>query len=306
MINKKSTIYVSGHKGLVGSAVLRRLNFFGYNNILTIDKKDLDLKDQRKVFEYFKKNKIDGVINTAAKVGGIYANEKFKAEFIYDNLSIQNNIIHASFQNKVKSLIFLGSSCIYPKFCRQPIKEKYLLSGELEKTNESYSVAKISGIKMCESYNFQYKTNYKCLMPCNLFGINDNYDIKNSHFFAAILIKILKAKKNNKKTIMVWGTGKPKRELMYVDDLADACIFFLKNKTKHTLINVGSGTEKTITDYTKFLLKKLNYSAKIIYDKSKPDGTPRKLIDSSIANNYGWKAKISLDDGINRLLSELK
>ncbi len=306
MINKKSTIYVSGHKGLVGSAVLRRLNFFGYNNILTIDKKDLDLKDQRKVFEYFKKNKIDGVINTAAKVGGIYANEKFKAEFIYDNLSIQNNIIHASFKNKVKSLIFLGSSCIYPKFCRQPIKEKYLLSGELEKTNESYSVAKISGIKMCESYNFQYKTNYKCLMPCNLFGINDNYDIKNSHFFAAILIKILKAKKNNKKTIIVWGTGKPKRELMYVDDLADACIFFLKNKTKHTLINVGSGTEKTITDYTKFLLKKLNYSAKIIYDKSKPDGTPRKLIDSSIANNYGWKAKISLDDGINRVLSELK
>jgi GDP-L-fucose synthase len=306
VINKKSTIYVSGHKGLVGSAVLRRLNFFGYNNILTIDKKDLDLKDQRKVFEYFKKNKIDGVINTAAKVGGIYANEKFKAEFIYDNLSIQNNIIHASFKNKVKSLIFLGSSCIYPKFCRQPIKEKYLLSGELEKTNESYSVAKISGIKMCESYNFQYKTNYKCLMPCNLFGINDNYDIKNSHFFAAILIKILKAKKNNKKTIIVWGTGKPKRELMYVDDLADACIFFLKNKTKHTLINVGSGTEKTITDYTKFLLKKLNYSAKIIYDKSKPDGTPRKLIDSSIANNYGWKAKISLDDGINRVLSELK
>ena len=306
MINKKSTIYVSGHKGLVGSAVLRRLNFFGYNNILTIDKKDLDLRDQRKVFEYFKKNKIDGVINTAAKVGGIYANEKFKAEFIYDNLSIQNNIIHASFQNKVKSLIFLGSSCIYPKFCRQPIKEKYLLSGELEKTNESYSVAKISGIKMCESYNFQYKTNYKCLMPCNLFGINDNYDIKNSHFFAAILIKILKAKKNNKKTIIVWGTGKPKRELMYVDDLADACIFFLKNKTKHTLINVGSGTEKTITDYTKFLLKKLNYSANIIYDKSKPDGTPRKLIDSSIANNYGWKPKISLDDGINRVLSELK
>jgi GDP-L-fucose synthase len=306
VINKKSTIYVSGHKGLVGSAVLRRLNFFGYNNILTIDKKDLDLKDQRKVFEYFKKNKIDGVINTAAKVGGIYANEKFKAEFIYDNLSIQNNIIHASFQNKVKSLIFLGSSCIYPKFCRQPIKEKYLLSGELEKTNESYSVAKISGIKMCESYNFQYKTNYKCLMPCNLFGINDNYDIKNSHFFAAILIKILKAKKNNKKTITVWGTGKPKRELMYVDDLADACIFFLKNKTKHTLINVGSGTEKTITDYTKFLLKKLNYSANIIYDKSKPDGTPRKLIDSSIANNYGWKPKISLDDGINRVLSELK
>jgi GDP-L-fucose synthase len=195
VIDKKSIIFVSGHNGLVGSAVLRRLNFFGYKNILTIEKRNLDLRDQKKVLEYFKKNKIDGVINAAAKVGGIYANEKFKAEFIYDNLSIQNNIIHSSFQTKVKSLIFLGSSCIYPKFSKQPIKENYLLTGKLEKTNEPYSIAKISGIKMCESYNFQYKTNYKCLMPCNLFGINDNFDIETSHFFSAILIKILKAKK---------------------------------------------------------------------------------------------------------------
>ena len=306
MIDKKSRIFVSGHNGLVGSAVLRRLNFFGYKNILTIEKKHLDLRDQKKVLEYFKKNKIDGVINAAAKVGGIYANEKFKAEFIYDNLSIQNNIIHSSFQTKVKSLIFLGSSCIYPKFSKQPIKENYLLTGKLEKTNEPYSIAKISGIKMCESYNFQYKTNYKCLMPCNLFGINDNYDIKTSHFFSAILIKILKAKKIKKKTITIWGTGKPKRELMYVDDLADACIFFLKKKTKHTLINVGSGIEKSIVEYSRFLLNQINYNAYIIYDKKKPDGTPRKLIDSSIANNYGWKSKISLKEGLNLVLSDLK
>ena len=306
MIDKKSRIFVSGHNGLVGSAVLRRLNFFGYKNILTIEKKHLDLRDQKKVLEYFKKNKIDGVINAAAKVGGIYANEKFKAEFIYDNLSIQNNIIHSSFQTKVKSLIFLGSSCIYPKFSKQPIKENYLLTGKLEKTNEPYSIAKISGIKMCESYNFQYKTNYKCLMPCNLFGINDNYDIKTSHFFSAILIKILKAKKIKKKTITIWGTGKPKRELMYVDDLADACIFFLKKKTKHTLINVGSGIEKSIVEYSRFLLNQINYNAYIVYDKKKPDGTPRKLIDSSIANNYGWKSKISLKEGLNLVLSDLK
>ena len=306
MIDKKSRIFVSGHNGLVGSAVLRRLNFFGYKNTLTIEKKHLDLRDQKKVLEYFKKNKIDGVINAAAKVGGIYANEKFKAEFIYDNLSIQNNIIHSSFQTKVKSLIFLGSSCIYPKFSKQPIKENYLLTGKLEKTNEPYSIAKISGIKMCESYNFQYKTNYKCLMPCNLFGINDNYDIKTSHFFSAILIKILKAKKIKKKTITIWGTGKPKRELMYVDDLADACIFFLKKKTKHTLINVGSGIEKSIVEYSRFLLNQINYNAYIVYDKKKPDGTPRKLIDSSIANNYGWKSKISLKEGLNLVLSDLK
>ena len=306
MIDKKSRIFVSGHNGLVGSAVLRRLNFFGYKNILTIEKKHLDLRDQKKVLEYFKKNKIDGVINAAAKVGGIYANEKFKAEFIYDNLSIQNNIIHSYFQTKVKSLIFLGSSCIYPKFSKQPIKENYLLTGKLEKTNEPYSIAKISGIKMCESYNFQYKTNYKCLMPCNLFGINDNYDIETSHFFSAILIKILKAKKNKKKTITIWGTGKPKRELMYVDDLADACIFFLKKKTKHTLINVGSGIEKSIVEYSRFLLNQINYNAYIVYDKKKPDGTPRKLIDSSIANNYGWKSKISLKEGLNLVLSDLK
>ena len=230
MINSQSTIFITGHNGLVGSAVLRRLKFFGYKNLLTIEKKKLDLRDQKKVSLFFKKNKIDAVINAAALVGGIYANNKFKAKFIYDNLSIQNNIIHSSYEYKIKSLVFLGSSCIYPKNCRQPMKEQYLLTGELEKTNEPYAIAKIAGIKMCESYNFQYKTNFKCLMPCNLFGINDNFDLMTSHFFPAIITKILKAKKNNKKSITIWGSGKPRRELMYVDDLADACIFFLKKK----------------------------------------------------------------------------
>jgi GDP-L-fucose synthase len=305
MINKKSTILVTGHKGLVGSAVLRRLNFFGYKKILTVDKKILDLRSQKKVSNFFKKHKIQGVINAAALVGGIYANNKFKADFIYDNLSIQNNIIHSCFESGIKSLIFLGSSCIYPKLSKQPIKEESLLKGELEKTNEPYAIAKIAGIKMCESYNFQYKTNFKCLMPCNLFGINDNFDHMTSHFFPAIISKILKAKKNNKKSITIWGSGKPRRELMYVDDLADACIFFLKKKTKHSLINVGSGIEKTIIDYAKFLAKELNYNGFIILDKNKPDGTPRKLVDSSIAKKYGWRSKISLKEGLKRVLNNL-
>ena len=230
MINKNSNIFVTGHKGLVGSAIIRKLNFFGYKKITTIDKKKLDLRNQKKVFEFFKKQKIDGVINAAALVGGILANSKFKADFIYDNIAIQNNIIHGCYVNDIKNLIFLGSSCIYPKMCKQPIKENYLLSGELEKTNEPYAIAKIAGIKMCESYNYQYKTDFKCLMPCNLYGPNDNYDLKNSHFFPALIKKMHIAKKKKVKKIVVWGTGNPKRELMHVDDLADACIFFIKKK----------------------------------------------------------------------------
>ena len=299
MINKKSRIFVTGHKGLVGSAVIRRLNHYGYKNILNIEKKILDLRNQQKVFAFFKKNKIDAVINAAGKVGGIYANNKYKADFIYDNLAIQNNVIHACFQNKVKSLIFLGSSCIYPRNSKQPIKENYLLAGELEKTNEPYAIAKIAGIKMCESYNFQYKTNYKCLMPCNLYGPNDNYDVKTSHFFPALIAKAIEAKKNQKKFLILWGSGKPKRELMYVDDLADACIYFLNKRTKESLINIGTGNDRSILNYAKFILKKMNLRCKIDLDISKPDGTPRKIIDSSIANKYGWYPKINLDLGFN-------
>jgi GDP-L-fucose synthase len=304
MINKKSKIFVTGHKGLVGSSLVRRLNYYGYKKILIVDKKKLDLRNQKQVFVFFKKNKIDAVINAAGKVGGIYANNNFKADFIYDNMAIQNNVIHACYQNKVKSLIFLGSSCIYPKNSKQPIKEKYLLTGELEKTNEPYAIAKISGIKMCESYNIQYKTNYKCLMPCNLYGPNDNYNLKTSHFFPALITKAIDAKKNKKKQIILWGSGKPKRELMYVDDLADACIYFMNKKTKESLINIGVGHDRSILDYAKFILKKMNINCKIIFDKSKPDGTLRKIIDSSIARKYGWFPKIDLNLGFDLTLKK--
>ena len=258
-INKKSKIFVAGHNGLVGSAIVRRLKFYGYTKIITISKKKLDLRDQNKVNIFFKKKKFDVIINAAATVGGILANNKYKAEFIYNNLTIQTNIVHAAYINKVKELIFLGSSCIYPRNCRQPIKESYMLNGILEKTNEPYAIAKIAGVKLCESYNYQYGTNFKCLMPTNTYGPNDNYDLETSHFFPALISKILHAKNNNKKFIEIWGNGKAKREIMYVDDLADACIHFFNKKTKHSLINIGSGVEKTIKEYANYIIKELCY-----------------------------------------------
>ena len=302
MLGKKSIIFVTGHKGLVGSALVRRLIFFGYKNILKIDRKYLDLRNQSKVDQFFKKNNIDAVINAAGTVGGIYANNKYRADFIYDNLSIQNNIIHSCYVHKVKNLIFLGSSCIYPRNAKQPIKEKYLLTGELEKTNEPYAIAKIAGVKMCESYNIQHNTNYKCLMPCNLYGPNDNFDLKYAHFLPATIAKVYNAKLSKDKQVIVWGSGEPKREMMYVDDLADACIFFLNKKTKETLINIGSQQEKKIKEYVEILIKKIDSKIQIKFDKSKPDGTPRKIVDSSLARKYGWKPKISLSEGLNKTL----
>tara|TARA_B110000116_G_scaffold263535_1_gene270150 strand:- start:954 stop:1886 length:933 start_codon:yes stop_codon:yes gene_type:complete len=296
MSNKK--IFVAGHKGLVGSAICKILKKNKYTNILTIDRKKLDLTDQKKVFDFLKKNKPKYIIIAAALVGGIYANNKYRADFIYNNTTIQNNLIHSAFLNNIKNLIFLGSSCVYPRGCKQPIKEEYLLTGPLEKTNEPYAVAKISGIKMCESYNLQHNTNYKCLMPSNTYGINDNYDLQSSHFFPALIRKIYLNTKKNKKYLKLWGTGKPKRELMYVDDVAEACIYFMNKKTKHSLINIGSGEEKTIKQYADFVVKKINSKLKIKFDQNRSmDGTPRKILDCSLARSYGWKPKFSLEKG---------
>ena len=304
MIAKNSKIFVTGHKGLVGSSIVRRLKLNGYKNLILKTKNQLDLRNQNKVKKFFKKYKIDAVINAAATVGGIEANNKFRADFIYDNLSIQNNIIHSCYENKIKNLIFLGSSCIYPRNSKQPIKESYLLGGSLEKTNEAYAVAKIAGIKMCESYNFQYKTNYKCLMPSNLYGPNDNYNLETSHFFPALIAKIHESKIKKTHTLTLWGTGNPKRELMYVDDLADACIYFLNKKSKETLINVGSGKEMKIIEYAKFIIRELKLNLKIKLDRSKPDGTPRKIIDSSLARKYGWKPNVSLKEGFKKTYAD--
>jgi len=299
-INKNSKIYVAGHNGLVGSAIVRRLKFNNYKNILTVDRKYLDLSDQKKVYQFLRKNKPKAIIIAAAKVGGIAANNKYRADFIHENLIIQSNLIHGAFLNKINNLIFLGSSCVYPRNCKQPIKEEYLLKGGLEYTNEPYAIAKIAGIKMCENYNLQYKTNYKSLMPTNTYGPGDNYNSETSHFFSAIIKKVYEAKIKNKKTITLWGTGKVKRELIYVDDLADACIFFMLKKTKETLINIGSGKDFTIKEYANFIIKSLNLNIKIKYDKSKPNGTPRKLLDISLAKKYGWFPKISLKEGFIR------
>jgi len=297
MINKKVRIYLAGHKGLVGSAILKKLKEKGYINVFTKTSKQLDLKNQKKVLNFFKKNKFDIVINAAAKVGGIYANNKYRADFMYDNLSIQNNIIYNSFLNKVKILIFLGSSCIYPRDCKQPIKEKYLLTGPLEKTNEPYAVAKISGVKLCESFNTQYGTNYRCLMPSNIYGPGDNYHLKNSHFFPALISKIHNAIIKKKSSITLWGDGKAKRELLFSEDLAEACLFFLNKKTKETTINIGSSIEMSIKEYAEFNINKLGVKIKINYDKIKLNGSPRKILDSSVARRYGWRPKYSLEKG---------
>ena len=296
---KNTKIFLAGHNGLVGSSILRKLKKKNYKNIILADRKRLNLLDQKKVFNFLKKNKPKIVIIAAAKVGGIYHNSVNGADFIYENLQIQSNLIHGSFKNKIKRLIFLGSSCIYPKYSKQPIKEEYLLSGKLEETNLPYAIAKIAGVKMCEAYNKQYKTNYVCLMPANTYGPNDNYNTLNSHFFPALIKKINECKMKNKKTLEVWGSGKPFRELIFVDDIADACIFFMNKKINESLINIGTGKDMRIKDYVKILMSKFNVKLNVKYNLSKPDGVYRKVLDVTKANKYGWKANISLDEGFD-------
>ena len=300
MINTNSKIFVAGHKGLVGSAIVRRLKEKNFKNILIREKSRLDLTDQRQVLKFLKKEKPEFIFLAAAKVGGIYSNNKFKAEYIYNNLAIQINIIHSAYLSNIKDLIFLGSSCVYPRLCKQPIKESYLMNGQLEKTNDAYAIAKIAGIKMCQSYNEQYKTNYKCLMPTNTFGPNDNYNELNSHFLPALIKKAHNLKYNKKSTLTLWGNGKVKREAIYVDDIADACIYFMNKKIKETFINNGTGKDYSILDYAKLIIKLVvpDKKIKIRYDLSKPNGTPRKVLDVSLAKSYGWSYKNTLKEAL--------
>lgn len=291
---------------MVGSSVVRMLKKKSYKNILTVDKRDLDLLNQQKTIYYLKKNKPDIVVIAAAKVGGINANNTFKAEFIYQNLQIQNNLIHGSYLAGVRKLIFLGSSCIYPKYCKQPIKEEYLLTGPLELTNEPYAIAKIAGLKMCEYYNNQYGTNYLCLMPCNIYGLNDNYDLDNSHFLPALIRKIHFAKKNNLNEVLLWGDGSPKRELMYVDDLASACIHFMNVKTKEHLINVGSNEEFTIKQFANKISKLIGFKGQIKFDDKMPNGTPRKLLNISKLKKYNFNSFTSFNKGIKIVYKSFK
>ncbi len=305
-MDKNSKIFVAGHTGLVGSAILRQLKKNNFSNIITQKKGNLDLRNQNQVKLFIKNKKPKIIIIAAAKVGGIIANFENQADFIYDNIMIQTNLINAAKENKIKNLIFLGSSCIYPKYCKQPIKESYLLNGKLEISNQAYALAKISGIQMCSSYNFQYGLNYKCLMPTNTYGENDNYDLKTSHFYPAMIKKFFYAQKYKQKKISLYGTGSPKRELMYVDDLANACIYFLQKKTKETLINIGSGEEYTIRYYANFLKKLISPKCKIFFDHKYPNGTPRKFLDTSLAKSYGWYPQIFLKEGTKKTIDSFK
>ena len=299
MLSKKSKIFIAGHKGMVGSSIQRKLIKIGYKNLLLVDKKKLNLLDQKKVYNFLTKNKPKLVIIAAARVGGIVANSKYKNKFLYENLQIQNNLIHGSYLAGIKNLIFLGSSCIYPRKCKQPMKEKYILTGKLEETNDAYAIAKIAGIYMCANYSKNYNLNYKSLMPPNMYGPGDNYDLQNSHFYPALINKIAKAKRQNKKYVVLWGTGKAKRELMFVEDFADALIYFMNKDIKEPFLNIGTGKSYSIKWYTKFLMKKIGVNLKIKFDKSKPDGTPEKCLDISLAKKYGWKPKSDFHKGFD-------
>jgi GDP-L-fucose synthase len=298
LVNKDSKIYIAGHNGMVGSALLRRLKAKGFNNFILRSSQELDLRNQQKTAAFFETEKPEYVFLAAAKVGGIAANNNFRADFLYDNLQIQNNIIHAAYCNHVKKLLFLGSSCIYPKLAPQPLKEEYLLTGELEPTNEPYAIAKIAGLKMCDAYRDQYGCNFISVMPCNLYGINDNYHPTNSHVLPALIRRFHEAKINKTKAVVIWGSGLPEREFMFADDLADACIFLMENYDEKGFINIGTGKDISIKDLTLLIKSIVGYEGEIKFDTSKPDGTPKKLLDVSKLHSLGWKHTTELADGI--------
>ena len=304
-MNKNTKIYIAGHKGMVGSSICRKLTALSFDNIIYKSSKELNLINQNSVNEFFENEKPEIVVIAAAKVGGIHANNIHRAEFIYENLMIEANLIHASYKNGVKKLLFLGSSCIYPKDSPQPLKEEYLLSGYLEKTNQPYSIAKIAGIELCDSYRSQYGCNFISAMPTNLYGTNDSYHPEDSHVLPALIRKIIIAKKNNFDTVTIWGTGSPKREFMHVDDLADASIFLLQNYDEQGIVNIGWGEDLTIKELAELICSIVGYEGKLLFDTSKPDGTPRKLMDTSKLFQLGWKPKIKLVDGITKTVQEV-
>jgi GDP-L-fucose synthase len=305
-MEQSAKIYIAGHRGMVGSGLERKLRKEGYHNIVTRTSAELDLRNQQAVNEFFEKEKPAYVILAAAKVGGIHANNTYRAEFIYDNLMIEANIIHAAYLNKVTKLLFLGSSCIYPKMAPQPLKEEYLLSGYLEPTNQPYAIAKIAGIEMCDSYRAQHACNFISAMPTNLYGTNDNYHPENSHVLPALIRRIVLAKKNNEPTVTIWGSGIPRREFLHVDDLANACFFLLQNYNDQGLVNIGCGTDVSIKELAELIVAEVGYEGELVFDTTKPDGTPRKLMDTSKINSLGWSSKIVLKDGISRTLEEIK
>lgn len=298
-MEKSSKIYIAGHRGMVGSAIHRKLLSEGYNNIITRTSKELDLRNQQVVNDFFNTEKPEYVFLAAAKVGGIVANNTYRADFLYENLQLQNNVIHACFVNKVKKLMFLGSSCIYPKLAPQPLKEEYLLTGTLEPTNEPYAIAKIAGIKMCESYRAQYNCNFISVMPTNLYGINDNYHPQNSHVLPALIRRFHEAKVAKSPSVEIWGTGTPLREFMFSDDLADACYFLMQSYSEPEFINIGTGADLSIKDLALLIKSIVGYEGELKFDSSKPDGTPRKLMDVSKLHSLGWKHKIELTEGID-------
>ncbi len=305
-MNKDAKIYIAGHRGMVGSSILRKLKSEGYHNVIHKTSKELDLRKQPAVQNFFFSEKPDYVFVASAKVGGIHANNTYRADFLYDNLQIQNNLIHQSYMNGVKKLLFLGSSCIYPKMAPQPLKEEYLLTDPLEPTNEPYAIAKIAGIKMCEAYWDQYGCNFISAMPTNLYGPNDNYDLNNSHVLPALLRKFIEAKRAKLPEVVMWGTGSPLREFMHVDDLTDALVFLMKNYDEKQFINVGTGEEVTIRQLTDLIKGVVGFEGEIVHDLSKPDGTPRKLMDSTRLKQLGWKSQISLLDGIKQVYEDVK